>query len=271
MNIIKFELKKESKSIMTWSVITGLVLILFMAMFPTMENSDMMDIVMAKMDALPSAMLEMFNISSAVDFSNIIDYFAYAFQFILMVVCVYGAILGTNALSSEENEGTIEFLYSKPITRSSIVSKKIIVSVISLFILIMVLGLISIGFVIAFTSDKSEIMSNILLMKEVFVGSFIAGLVFMSIGFLISVLLKENKSPIQIGLGVFFGTYMLGIISKLNDSFEFLKYLSPYDKFTPSEIVASGLDFGYLGISIVLIIISLGITFTLYKKRDFRV
>lgn len=271
MNVIKFELKKNIKSIMMWSLITGAVLVLFMSMFPTMENSDMMDVVTSKMDALPPAMLEMFNISSMIDFSNLIDYFGYAFQFILMVVCIYGAILGTSALSNEENEGTIEFLYSKPITRNSIVLKKILVSVISLAIFMIILGVISLGFIFAFTNDKSNIMDTIFTMKEVFVGSFLVGLVFMSVGFLISVLLKDNKSPIQIGLGVFFATYMIGVISKLNDDLEFLKILSPYDKFVPSEIIANGLDIPYVGISIVIIALSIATTFVLYKKRDFRV
>lgn len=271
MNVIKFELKKNMKSILIWAVVTSGILAVFMSMFPTMESMDMMDIMMTKMDALPPAMLEMFNISTAMDFSNIVDYFAYSFQYILMAICIYGGILGTSALSREENEGTIEFLYSKPITRTSIVLKKLIVSVISLFILITIIGIVSFGFVFVFTSGESKQIDILMEIKTVLVGSFIASLIFMSVGFLISVLLKDNKSPIQIGLGMFFGTYVLGIVSKLNDDFEFLKYLSPYDKYTPSEIVASGLDMTYLAISMVVIIISLALTFVLYKKRDFRV
>ncbi|MGL5576052.1 MAG: ABC transporter permease subunit [Sarcina sp.] len=271
MNVIKFELKKNMKSILIWSVVTSGILALFMSMFPTMESMDMMDVVMAKMDALPPAMLEMFNISTTMDFSNIIDYFAYSFQYILMAICIYGAILGTSALSKEEDEGTIEFLYSKPITRTSIVLKKLIVSVISLFILIMIIGIVSFGFVFAFTAGESNQIEILMKIKTILVGSFIVALIFMSVGFLISVLLKDNKSPIQIGLGMFFGTYVLGVVAKLNEDFEFLKYLSPYDKYTPSEIVASGFDFTYLVISAVVIVISLAVTFVLYKKRDFRV
>ena len=37
---------------------------------------------------------------------------------------VYAAILGVSALVKEESEGTIEFLYSKPVTRSKIVTAK---------------------------------------------------------------------------------------------------------------------------------------------------
>ncbi|MGL5067906.1 MAG: ABC transporter permease subunit [Sarcina sp.] len=271
MNMIKFELKKNMKSIMIWATVTSLVLSLFMSMFPTMERMDMMDVVMAKMDALPNVMLEMFNISTTMDFSNIVDYFAYSFQYILMAVCIYGGILGTSALSREENEGTIELLYSKPITRSSIVLSKFIVSVISLIILIGILGIVSFGFVLAFTSGEVNQVENLMKIKTILVGAFIVALVFMSIGFLISVILKDNKSPIQIGLGMFFGTYVLGIVSKLNTDFEFLRYFSPYDQFTPAEMASKGFDLGYLGLSILVIGISIALTFVLYNKRDFRV
>ncbi|MGL4655252.1 MAG: ABC transporter permease subunit [Sarcina sp.] len=271
MNVIKFELKKNMKSILIWSVVTSGILALFMSMFPTMESMDMMDVMMAKMDSLPIAMLEMFNISTTMDFSNIVDYFAYSFQYILMAICIYGAILGTSALSKEEDEGTIEFLYSKPITRTSIVLKKLIVSVISLFILITIIGVVSFGFALVFTSGESNQIEILMQIKTILVGSLIVALIFMSVGFLISVVLKDNKSPIQIGLGMFFGTYVLGIVGKLNEDFEFLKYLSPYDKYTPSEIVGNGFDVTYLAISVVVILVSLVLTFVLYKKRDFRV
>ena len=271
MNMIKFELKKNIKSIMIWAGVTSLVLALFMSMFPTMESMDMMDVVTAKMDALPNVMLEMFNISTTMNFANIVDYFAYSFQYILMAICIYGGILGTSALSREENEGTIELLYSKPITRSSIVLSKLIISIISLIILITILGVISFAFVLVFTNGEPNQIDTFIKIKRILVGSFVVASVFMSLGFLISVILKDNKSPIQIGLGMFFGTYILGIISKLNIDFEFLKYFSPYDKFAPAQLVAKGFDLGYLGLSLLVIGISIALTFVLYNKRDFSV
>ena len=39
---------------------------------------------------------------------------------------IYAAILGVSSLAKEESEGTVEFLYSKPVTRSRIVTAKIL-------------------------------------------------------------------------------------------------------------------------------------------------
>lgn len=271
MNIIKFEIKKNMKSILIWSIIVSVVLVLFMSVFPSMKGSDMQDLVNAKMDSLPPIMLEMFNISQIPNFSDIVEYFAYSFQFILMVIAIYGAILGAGGLSLEESEGTIEFLYSKPITRVELLFKKVISSVISFLIFLFITGVVSIATIVIFSSDKNNILDSIMKVKEMYLGAAIVGLVFMALGLVSSVLMKKSKSSVQVGLGIFFGTYILGIVSKLKDSLNFLSNLSPYEKFIPSEIVRSGIDIKYTGVVVVIILVSLFVTVKLYKKRDFNI
>ncbi|MGL5822509.1 MAG: ABC transporter permease subunit [Sarcina sp.] len=271
MNVIKFELKKNIKSVLVWSGVTSAVLILFMSMFPSMKSNDMMEIINGKMDALPSVMLEMFNISEMVDFSNLIDYFAYAFQFILIAVAIYGSILGATMLSEEENSKTIEFLYSKPITRTDIVIKKILVAIISNIIYVTILGIVSFGFIIIFTEVNTNIIDNLMIVKTIVIGAFIVGIVFMAISLAFSTLAKSIKGPIQLGIGIFFGTYILGIVSKLNENIEFLKYFSPYDKFIPADIVTNGLDINYTVVSLFIIAVSIIIAILRYNKKDFRI
>lgn len=271
MNVIKFELKKNIKSVLVWSGVTSAVLILFMSMFPSMKSNDMMEIINGKMDALPSVMLEMFNISEMVDFSNLVDYFAYAFQFILIAIAIYGAILGATMLSEEENNKTIEFLYSKPITRKDIVIKKILVAMISNILYVMIIGIVSFVFIIIFTETNSNIIENFMSVKSIIIAAFIVSNVFMAISLVFSIVIKNVKAPIQVGIGIFFGTYILGIVSKLNENIEFLKYFSPYDKFIPADIVAGGLDINYILLSLVIIVISIIITIISYNRKDFRI
>ena len=62
-------------------------------------------------------------------------------QYIVMAGGIYAAILGVSALVKEESEGTIEFLYSKPVTRSKIVTSKILASAVIFFIFIIIVGI----------------------------------------------------------------------------------------------------------------------------------
>ena len=95
MNIFKFEFKRLLKSCIIWSLVCG------------------------------AEILKAFNIDSSMDFTDIFNYLGYAIQYIAMASAVYGAILGVNSLISEESQGTIEFLYSKPINRLKIVTSKL--------------------------------------------------------------------------------------------------------------------------------------------------
>lgn len=271
MNILKFDFKRHFKSLLIWSLFTSLVLIFFMSIFPSMSNSGMMDIVDAKIDAMPKVMLEMFNMKNMPDFSNILEYFAYCFQYIVMVMGIYGAILGVNSLVSEEAEGTIEFLYAKPVSRVKIALMKIITSILLYYVFIMIIGFVSFCTVYLLAPKGGDILKIFMDLKEIFLGTFLMGLTFMSVGVLISSLIKNIKQISALSLGLFFGTYILGISSKLTDNLEFLKWLSPYEQVIPSEVLRNGYNYTYLGVLIIVIIVSLIVSMSIYKKKDFKI
>lgn len=91
---------------------------------PSMQSSGMQDLVNTKMNALPQDMMKILHMDSMADLTNIDAYFAYVFQYIFIAACVYAALIGAQALIKEETDGTIEFLYAQPITRSSLVFGK---------------------------------------------------------------------------------------------------------------------------------------------------
>lgn len=131
MTILKIEWKTHFKSLLVWSGVVALVLGMFMAFFPSMQSSGMQDLVNTKMNALPKEMMNVLHISSMADLTKIDAYFAYVFQYIFIAACVYAAMIGAQALVKEETDGTIEFLYAQPITRSELVAWKMVGNAIS--------------------------------------------------------------------------------------------------------------------------------------------
>ncbi|MEF9991048.1 MAG: ABC transporter permease subunit [Romboutsia sp.] len=271
MNIFKFEFKRLLKSCIIWSLVCGCLIILFMSLFPTMEDMGMQQIVNDKMDGMPVEILKAFNIDSTMDFTNIFNYMGYAIQYVAMASAVYGAILGVNSLIREESQGTIEFLYSKPVNRIKIVTLKLL-SVLSTFcIYIIILAIFTIGISYIVKPENISTMDLIINVKLVFVGIMILGFIFMSVGMLISSIIKSDKGAIPISMGIFFVTYFLGIIGKLKESFKWLKYLSPFDYYTPSEILSDGFETKFVIIGLCIVMVSLIGTYILYNKRDMSV
>ena len=265
MNIFKFEFKRLLKSCIIWSLVCGALITLFMSLFPTMEDMGMKQIVNDKMGGMPVEILKAFNIDSSMDFTDIFNYLGYAIQYIAMASAVYGAILGVNSLIREESQGTIEFLYSKPINRLKIVTSKLCAIVAIFYVYILIIGAITMGVCYMVKPEDVEVMNLIMNIKVVFIGILLLGLIFISLGTLISSIVKSDKGAIPISIGIFFVSYFLGIIGKLKDSFNWLKYFSPFDYYAPSEILKDGFEVKFIIIGIYVIIISIISSYFIYS------
>lgn len=269
MNMFKMELKRGLKPLAIWSIVCILLIILFMSMFPSMKDSGMQELVNTKMDAMPKALLEAFNLENMPDFSKLNEYFAYVFQYIVIAGSIYGGILGAKSLIKEESEGTIEFLYAQPVSRTKIVTMKILSSVVIFYLFVMFMALASIGISLLVKPEDLKVIDLVMDMKLLFGGFFLVGLVFMSIGFLISVVIKNLRLAMPISTGIFFTTYLLGTFSGMIDSLEFLKYFSPFHYAVPSELLKTGIETSNIIISIVIIIVATTTTYFIYRKKDF--
>lgn len=271
MNIFKFEFKRLLKSAIIWSLVCGALVILFMALFPSMKDIGMKSLVNDKMDALPADILKAFNIDESMDFTNIYNYFAYCIQYICMASAVYGSILGVNALIREESQGTIEFLYSKPITRTKIVTAKLS-SIVAIFLVyIIIVSILSMGICYLVKPEDIDAIDLFINIKSVFIGILILGYIFMAIGLLISSIIKSDRGAIPISIGVFFISYFLGIISKLKETFEWIKYLSPFDYYSPNGIISNGFEVKFIILGFVIIILSVVSSYIVYRKKDMRI
>ena len=137
-----------------------------------------------------------------------------------MASAVYGAILGVNSLIREESEGTIEFLYSKPINRTKIVTAKLCIIVAIFYVYIYNIGVITMAICYVVKPEDVEIIDLIINIKSVFIGIFTTWIYIYVFRNLISSLVKSDKrSNPYINWEVFFVSYFLGIIGKLKRKF----------------------------------------------------
>jgi ABC-2 type transport system permease protein len=271
MNIFKMEFKKALKPLTIWSIVCILLTILFMSMFPSMKDSGMQEIVDTKMSAMPEAILEAFNLKDLPDFTKLNQYFAYVFQYIVMAGYIYAGMLGAKALIKEESEGTIEFLYAQPASRTKIVTMKLLSSLAIFYVFAMIMAVASILISLAVKPADLKVIDLFMDMKILFSGFFLVGLVFMSMGFLVSVLIPHLRLAMPISIGIFFVTYLLGIFSSMIDALEFLKYFSPFNYAVPSELVKNGFHTVNIVLALLISLVCITGTYIVYGKKDFRI
>jgi ABC-2 type transport system permease protein len=186
----------------------------------------------------------------------------------MMAACVYGATLGLSVISREENEGTIEFLYAKPLRRTQIVTGKLFSAAVTFVIYFMGVAIGAVVGCLAVKPEAQDMMTLLSAVKSVLAGGFIAGLTYMFVGLALSVLLQRTKHAASLASALFFGTFIAGSIPRITGVLAFLKWVSPINYVMPGDVVMEGLHGGHVLILAAVMAAAAVLTYIAYSRRD---
>lgn len=206
-------------------------------MLPSMQTDSMRALASAKLEGISPAVLEALGLTVMIDFTVITN------LFITLAVMVYITQQTVNALIKEETDGTIEFLYSRPVSRREIFFQKLGAHVASYLFMLLVYTLVTIAGYLSF-SDYS--FGQVL--REVF-------LLYGSLLF----------------VGLVFGTFVLGIMSVLIDKLDFLLYLSPMDWIKTQKLMSKGILPKEWLVGLLIILFCMIAGYRRYSTKDFMV
>ena len=261
--MFKREIKINLKSFIIWTaILIGLLLVVFLV-YPSIINSENMEMMDEMMKMFPEEMLKAFNM----DISSIDSAFGWlkteGFIFILLITGIYSAILGSNILLKEESDKTIEYLNSVPITRKNIATSKILCGFLYINLMIIIIGIFNfIGLSLSGSFDKK--LYILLSITPLF-----SSIVIFSVCLFLSTFTHKTKKMFGISLGIVFASYFLNIIAEMGESTEFLKYISI---FTLSDIrnVIMNVSINPLMVLLAIIITFIFVTLTIihYEKKE---
>lgn len=266
MNIYFLELKNIWKSMLKWAITLSFITFLMLAFFPSMKSESMQQLAGAKMEGISPELLAALGLSQLMDFTIITNFFGYVLQYLALAIMVYSAQMAVSSLSKEEAEGTIEFLYSKPVTRSAIFFQKALASMTSFVILLLILAVVTIiGYVSFSEYSLGESMHEVFLLYGAIL---FTGLIFMSVGILISSLTRSSKGSSGAAIAIVFFTFVLGITGVVKEQLSFLSYLSPMDWIKAQKLMTEGILAREWLIGISTIILSILAAHEIYKNKD---
>ena len=261
--MLKRELKINLKSFIIWtSILIGLFAIVYLV-YPSVFNSDNKQMIDNMMEMLPQEMLKAFNM----DLSSIETAYGWlkteGFVFVLLISGIYSGILGSQILMKEENDKTIEYLNSLPITRSNIAFSKILCGIIYISLMILCVGVFN--FIGLSLSGEFDRIAFILLS----ITPLFSSVVIFTICLFLSTFTHKTKKTIGISLGIVFAGYFLNIISEMGTSVEFLKYLSVFTLADIRNVIMSeSLNLWLVMLSFLLAMMFLTGTFLRYNHKE---
>lgn len=246
--MFKREMKINLKNFIIWtSILIGLFLVVFLV-YPSIINSQNMEMMDEMMKIFPEEMLKAFNM----DISSIDSAFGWlkteGFVFVLLITGIYSGILGSSILLKEESDKTIEYLNSIPVTRKNIVISKILCGLLYITLMVVSIGVFNfIGLSLSGDFDKK-------LYILLSITPILSSIVIFAVCLFLSTFTHKTKKTMGISLGIVFASYFLNIISEMGEKTEFLKYISIFTLADIRNVIVNIL------IDPLMVLLSIGIT-----------
>lgn len=268
MTLFRLECRTHLKTLLIWIIVVALLTFGLLSLFPSMKSMGLQQI---DLNAMPKDMLKAFNLSDMAALATVKGYFGYEYQYVMLATGIFAATLGTNALSREESEGTISYLYAQPISRLSIVTAKILANVLLYTFYWLVSMAVAFLACLIFKESGASVSDLFKSFTQLTFAGWIMGLTFMSVGFLLSSLMKSNKPATSLSLAIVFLTFILGVVGKLNDKFQTLIYFSPVDTALPSAVFKNGIEWKYVVTDLIVLVLAALLTYVVYRRKDLKV
>ncbi len=261
MNIFLHELRSHRKSTFIWSLSLILLVLLFMSFYPSFskdaENFTKM------MEGYPEAVRNLMGVNLG-SFFTILGFYSFLLTFITLCGAVQSMNLGTSIISKEVREKTADFLLTKPVTRKTIMTAKFLAALTSL-IITNILYLIAAS-IITIQVKNADFNYKVFILLSL--SLFFVQLIFLAIGFMVSVLVPKIKSVLPVSLGTVFAFYFLGMFSGTSGE-EAKRYVSPFKYFDTFYIMKhANYEKSFLIAGAVIIMISIITSFIVYMKKD---
>lgn len=264
MNLFLREWKANRKALVIWCACMVLGVLSGMAKYTAYSSGGASN---QALNDLPQSMKALLGMGSF-DVTKMSGFYALLFLYIAVAAAIHAALLGSGILAKEERDKTAEFLFTKPVSRGSVVTAKLLAALVNVVILNLVTFLSSLVMVAAYNKGK-DISGEV----AVFLLSLlIIQLIFLSLGAFLSALLKNPKKSGAIAAGLVMGAYVVTEITNLNDQLNILKVLSPFQYFSAGDIIGGkGLNPAIVAASLILAAIFTVLSYFSYHRRDLKV
>jgi len=261
MNIFLRELKANLKSLLIWSVIIALLIMMAVTKYSAFAGDPEM---LKMLDSMPPAMLDALSMR-AFNLTTINGFYGVMFIYFGLMAAIAAAMWGSDSISKEERDKTVEFSLVLPVTRSRVVTAKGLAALVNCIAFVLVTWAVSLVAVQSYKPDQAFYNFLALEMEAMFV----VELIFLAIGLLLGCAMKQHKRSGSTAVAIILATYFMSIIAVMNEKLDFLKYFTPFKYFDARELFRTGrMDGTYLLISAAIIVVSVIAAYWIYNRRD---
>jgi len=261
MRIFIRELKANIKSLLIWSIVLFLLIMIAVAKFSAFfENPEMLSM----LDALPPAVLDALDMRSF-NLTTLSGFYGLMFVYFGLMGAMAAAMWGSDIISKEERDKTVEFSLVLPVSRSQVITAKALAALVNCIGFVLITWIVSVVAVQQYNPDKAFFDFLALEMQAMFV----IEMIFLAIGLLLGCAMKHYKRSGSTAVAIILTTYFLSILSGMEEKLDFLKYFTPFKYFDAGNLFRTGqMESIYLIISICIVLACVVGAYWIYNRRD---
>ena len=259
MTIVRHELKQGKTSFLIWTSSIGFLLAICVFLFPEMKG---------EMDGISETFASMGSFTAAfgmdrLNFGTLIGFYAIECGNVLgLGGAFYAALCAVSILSKEEKDKTAEFLLTHPISRTKIITEKLIAVLIQITAMNLIIYALSVGSMTMIGEEIPWKEVNLLHFAYYLLQIELAGICFGISAFLC-------KGSIGIGLGIAIMMYFLNLIANIAEVAKCLKYITPFGYCDGADIVSNGcLNSTMVAIGMTMGIVGISVAYLHYTRKD---
>lgn len=261
MNMFLHELKAYRKSTMIWTVAVILLVGFFMSLFPAISHDA--DQFKKLLEGYPPAVRKAIGVSIG-SITSLLGFYSYCFLYVVLCGSIQAMNLGIGIIAKEVQDKTADFLFTKPVTRVTVMTAKLLAAfgsiLITNLIYILAAGLISHA-----VSNGSFDSKNFLLIS---LTAFYVEIMFMALGVIVAVIARKIKSVLPLSLSIVFGFFILSMFGSVIGE-KTVRYLTPFQYYDTSYILKHGhYESVFIIIEVIFVILAIAISYLIYTKKD---
>jgi ABC-2 type transport system permease protein len=261
VNIFLRELKSNLKSLLIWCAILVLLILIAVAKFAAFANDPAS---LALLDSLPKAAIDALSLSNY-NLTTISGFYELMFIYFGLMGAIAAAMWGSDMISKEERDKTVEFSLVLPVSRVRVITAKALAALVNCIAFVLVTWAFSLVMVQQYQPDAAFYSFLRLEMAAMFA----IELIFLAIGLLLGCTMQQYKRSGSTAVAIILVTYVISVLSNMQANLEFLKYFTPFKYFDAGELFRTGhMDPTYLIISAGIIVACLVVAYVVYNRRD---
>lgn len=261
MNIYFQEFKSGLKTLIVWALVVSGITALMLSFYPLIKNDA--ETFMGMMENFPPALRAAFGIVTD-SFTSTLGFYGFALTYAHLFAAIQAMNLGVGILSKEERERTADFLLTKPVSRTKILTSKLLYSLTAFLITLTTFWVVTFAMISSFSNGDFDMASFSLIN----ISLLFLQLIFFTIGLVISVFSRKIKSVLSVSLGLVFGFFAISAFA-VTSTDDKLRFFSPFQYFKTEYIVKNGnYEVPYAVLGAVIVVVGIALTFIIYKRRD---